>query len=636
MIGVIVGNYRIVGELGRGGMGVVYRAEHVHLGRPAALKMLHPSMSSDQVIVQRFFNEARAASAIDHPGIVAIHDFGVHSDGRAYLVMALLRGESLQRRLERGGVGPAEACNILGQVCAALAAAHAQGIVHRDLKPDNIFLAANEMMPGGVQAVLLDFGIAKLADDRTSGLRTQTGSLLGTPAYMSPEQCMGRSDIDYRTDLYSLGCVLFHVLCGRPPFLSEHGTGMMIAAQIRDEPPHPRALNPHAPESLAAIALRLLAKDPAARFRSAGELRSALQVAAGGLTDVQPPPVHVPVAYAPTALPGGDTTQGAAAAELVSPRPPAATVEPRRRGLALWLSLLVLALAGAAVAIVVVVVGGGEDEEPAGAADEAMVAAADPMIAPSPPATPPSPPATPAATPPAPPPGPPAPPAASPAPPAVATPPATVPPTASPVAPTFRLAATTVQAGSPIVIRFPRPVPSRPGSQAWITVVEADAPPESYGAWEWVKDRASAVTLAAPKKAGRYEVRLHTDYPKHRANLRHRVALMVTSDEPPEPPATPDDQQRFRLADGTVAAGRDVELVFATAMRARKGERFWVTVVEADKPDSAWGKYEYVPAGATSMRIAVPAEPGQYEVRLHANYPTRATNVVHRASITIE
>ncbi|HEY5927601.1 MAG TPA: serine/threonine-protein kinase, partial [Kofleriaceae bacterium] len=262
MIGQVIGNYRIVSELGRGGMGMVYRAEHTQLGRPAALKMLLPALSSDPSIVQRFFNEARAASAIDHPGIVEVYDFGTHTDGSAYIVMPLLKGESLEARLKQTRVAPLEGASWIVQVLSALAAAHQRGIVHRDLKPDNIFLVPNELMPGGTQVKLLDFGIAKLADDKAAGVKTQTGMMIGTPAYMSPEQCMGRPDLDHRTDIYSIGCILFHLATGRPPFISDHGTGMIIAAQMRDAPPDPRSLNPNIPSALVAIVLRCLEKEP--------------------------------------------------------------------------------------------------------------------------------------------------------------------------------------------------------------------------------------------------------------------------------------------------------------------------------------------------------------------------------------
>ncbi len=275
MIGQVIGNYRVSQELGRGGMGMVYAAEHVQLGKPAALKMLLPQLSADPAIVQRFFNEARAASAIEHPGIVAVYDYGTHTDGRAYIVMELLKGESLEHRLSRGSMSPQEAASIVAQVAGALAAAHARGIVHRDLKPDNIFLVPNELVAGGIQVKLLDFGIAKLANEQAAGLKTQTGALMGTPAFMSPEQCMGKADLDHRTDLYSLGCILFYVLCGRPPFTSSEGTGMIIAAHLRDRAPDPRTLAPSVPPALAAIVARLLEKDPAARRGAACVGRAA-------------------------------------------------------------------------------------------------------------------------------------------------------------------------------------------------------------------------------------------------------------------------------------------------------------------------------------------------------------------------
>jgi serine/threonine-protein kinase len=179
---------------------------------------------------------------------------------------------------------------IIAPVAGALAAAHARGI-----KPDNIFLVPNELMPDGTQVKLLDFGIAKLADEQSAGVKTQTGTPIGTPAYMSPEQCMGRSDLDHRTDLYSLGCILFRMLCGRPPFLSQYGTGVMIAAHMHDAPPDPRTLNPRVPAALGPVVLCLLEKDPSARFQTAIELRNAL-VAAGA---------NAPVTHVPAVIPGG-------------------------------------------------------------------------------------------------------------------------------------------------------------------------------------------------------------------------------------------------------------------------------------------------------------------------------------------
>src|SRR5262249_37748988 len=158
--------------------------------------------SSDPNIVQRFFNEARAASAIDHPGIVEVYDFGTHSDGSAYIVMELLKGESLEHRLVSGPLPPTEGATILAQAAAALGAPHAPGIAHRYLQHANTYPVPNELVAGGTQVKLLDFGIAKLADEKQAGFKTQTGALMGTPAYMSPEQCMGRADLDHRTDIY--------------------------------------------------------------------------------------------------------------------------------------------------------------------------------------------------------------------------------------------------------------------------------------------------------------------------------------------------------------------------------------------------------------------------------------------------
>ncbi|HVK86166.1 MAG TPA: serine/threonine-protein kinase, partial [Kofleriaceae bacterium] len=383
MIGQVVGNYRIVSELGRGGMGMVYRVEHTQLGRPAALKMLLPQFSADPGIVQRFFNEARAASAIEHPGIVEIFDYGTHADGTAYIVMELLRGESMQQRMQRGPMAPIEAASICAQVAGGLAAAHARNIVHRDLKPDNIFLVPNELMPDGLQVKLLDFGIAKLSDDR-SAFKTQTGALIGTPAYMSPEQCMGSPDLDHRTDLYAVGCILFHALTGRPPFVSAQGSGMMIAAHIRDQPPHPRTLVPAIPDDLAVITLRLLEKEPAARFQTALELRAAFAAAGAHVPGTNPgaqrassAPLAVADGFAATIAPAGLaltaatgpgvplTTAGASAGQIVTAAPRGS----RSKGVWIGTGIAVLGLAGAAAVVAVSRSGDDPDRGTTGSAD---------------------------------------------------------------------------------------------------------------------------------------------------------------------------------------------------------------------------------------------------------------------------
>ncbi len=693
MIGEVIGNYRVVAELGKGGMGVVYRAEHVQLGRAAALKMLLPQFSSDSGIVQRFFNEARAASAIDHPGIVAIYDFGTHRDGRAYIAMEMLKGESLEHRLQRGPVTPTDGATILAQTAAALGAAHQRGIVHRDLKPDNIFLTPNELVPGGIQVKLLDFGIAKLADEKTAGFKTQTGALMGTPAYMSPEQCMGKADLDHRTDLYSLGCILFHVLCGRPPFTSDQGTGMMIAAHIRDAAPDPRTIDPAVPPALAQIALRCLEKEPAARFQSAGELRNALVGAGANAPLSKPPGAPAAEQYAATLAPGSvppgslpyagtavshapiataPTTHAGSAAEVIA----RSTDAPRAKSKApVVVGLLVLAAAGGAGAFFALKK---DDAKPASGPTMPEVKtpeAKTPELveAPEPPEE-----AKPAT-------------AGAPAVPPVAcaggqtasvdtaghccwpeqawssakgacigkprcpdgmngkgetcveakqiatSNPQPIKNVATTGSPTFKLGAQTYGPGDRVQIKFTSPVSSKTNDRAWVTIIEAGKPPAAYGTWEYVKDGATTAELGAPDRPGAYEVRMHTHYPAKSTNVTWSVAFTVGEPPPkPDPVSTPVDRQKFKLASQVVPSGGKAELTFPAAMKALPGERFWVTVVEASKDASAYGHYEYVPDGAKAMAIVVPSAPGEYEVRLHANYPTRSTNLVHRARIRVE
>ena len=256
-------------------MGSVWLAEHTMLGRRAAIKVLHPEFSNRAEIVTRFFNEARAATAIADPGIVQIFDFGQHTDGSAYIVMELLDGEPLDRRLARqGALGSADALRIMRQVASTLGAAHACGIVHRDLKPENVFMVRDPEVVGGERAKILDFGIAKLMSAHT-GVKTQTQMVMGTPAYMSPEQCRGAGRVDQRSDVYALGCMLFALLVGRPPFDAE-GAGDIIAMHLRESPPAPSSLRQGISTEVDHLVLRCLAKDPAQRFAHGVELASAL------------------------------------------------------------------------------------------------------------------------------------------------------------------------------------------------------------------------------------------------------------------------------------------------------------------------------------------------------------------------
>src|SRR3954471_14977979 len=271
--GMVLGSYRILHELTSGGMGTVFRAEHVLLGRPAAVKLLRRDLSTSATLVQRFVNEAKAVTACKHPGIVEVYDFGYTEDGHAFIVMEFLDGESLGRRLARLRLTEAQAAAIALGVASALRAAHRVGVIHRDLKPDNVFLVPDP--DGGVDRTkVLDFGIAKLADAASDSRNTQTGALIGTPLYMAPEQARAAATIDHRADLYSLGCILFHMLTGRPPFVAD-GAGEIIALQMFGEVVPPSRLAPVSPE-LDRLVLRLLEKEPERRFASAGELVTAL------------------------------------------------------------------------------------------------------------------------------------------------------------------------------------------------------------------------------------------------------------------------------------------------------------------------------------------------------------------------
>jgi tRNA A-37 threonylcarbamoyl transferase component Bud32 len=281
--GAMVGNYRVERKIGEGGMGAVYLATHPLLGRKAAIKVLLPEHSRRPDLVTRFFNEAKTTASLHHPALVEVFDFGFLADGAGYLAMDFLEGESLADRLARVARLPADAAgDIARQIAAGVAAAHGQGIVHRDLKPDNVFLVPDPERPGHERVKILDFGIAKLMLPSTSlgedlkNLRTSTGMLLGTPLYMAPEQCRGSGQVDHRADIYSVGCILFTLLTGRPPF-DLPGVGEVLAAHLHEPVVPPRTLEPSVPPRLEAIVLRSLAKDPDARFQTMAELGSELQ-----------------------------------------------------------------------------------------------------------------------------------------------------------------------------------------------------------------------------------------------------------------------------------------------------------------------------------------------------------------------
>jgi serine/threonine protein kinase/Tfp pilus assembly protein PilF len=261
----MLGRYRIVRRLGQGGMGIVYLAHDERLGRPVALKLLPRRLSLDGTARRRFEEEARAASALDHPHIATVYEIAETADGRIFLALAFYEGETLRQKLERAQLPVAKAVALASQIASGLSAAHARGIVHRDIKPANVMVT-----PGGV-AKIVDFGIAKIAGT----VLTQTGATLGTVAYMSPEQTRGGA-VDARTDLWSLGVVLYEMLAGRRPFLADHEQALIYAIR-HDEPEPLRRLRPEVPPPLKRVVERCLRKNPAERYADAGALLADLR-----------------------------------------------------------------------------------------------------------------------------------------------------------------------------------------------------------------------------------------------------------------------------------------------------------------------------------------------------------------------
>jgi serine/threonine-protein kinase len=274
-VGQTVGNYKVTAKLGEGGMGVVYLAEHPVIGRKVAIKAIHPELSKNPEVISRFMTEAKSVNQVGNEHIVDISDFGNTEDGEFFFVMEFLQGEALADRLRREHVlAPPRALKIAAQAADALAASHEHGIIHRDMKPENVYLITRGANVDFVK--VLDFGLAKLTQgDEKVSHKTRTGSVMGTPYYMSPEQCEGRASVDQRADIYSLGVILFEMVTGKVPFGGE-GYGEIIVKHITQAPPSPRAINPLVDDALEKIIFRALAKDRDERFQSMREFRAAI------------------------------------------------------------------------------------------------------------------------------------------------------------------------------------------------------------------------------------------------------------------------------------------------------------------------------------------------------------------------
>ena len=289
MIGQTISHYRILDKLGEGGMGVVYLAEDTLLGRRVAIKF--PTAASEESNFRgRFLREARSISALSHPHIATVHDYGETADGQPYIVMELVTGEDLSVLVRTGRLSLRRILEIISDVVDALAEAHAAGIVHRDIKPSNVMI--NER--GKVK--VLDFGLAKQIECATQtgelsdaereartllATGTQTGTVIGTPLYLSPEQAAGRP-VDARSDIFALGALLYECISGRPPFIGSNA--LDICAQVLYvDPPPPSQHNARLPAELDRIALKALAKKPEARYQTAADLNADLRAVLSSL-----------------------------------------------------------------------------------------------------------------------------------------------------------------------------------------------------------------------------------------------------------------------------------------------------------------------------------------------------------------
>ena len=383
--GTLLGEYKIEQKIGEGGMGAVYAAVHPRIGKRAAIKVLRRELCQDASQVRRFVDEARVVNEIGHPNIVDVFAFGDMPDGRCYFVMEWLKGESLRARLDAGPPPLGEIGAIVRPLARALEAAHEKGIIHRDLKPDNIFLV--DVRGAEATVKLLDFGIAKLvrADKRMD--KTATGTMIGTPQYIAPEQARGYS-IDHAVDIYSLGGIVFEMLTGRPPFIADNAMDM-VAKHLLETPPSVASLRPDVPRELDALVAGMLAKEATSRPSMAAVLEAFDAASSTRLFDARGS-TPSGVAWAATSAPvmstlmvtpsapvrvgtnaGPATTEPVSVASAVGAVPPVsmsvdvAAPEPRAgRNPLLFVALAGGAVLAAVVAFVIVRSTSGGDETP--------------------------------------------------------------------------------------------------------------------------------------------------------------------------------------------------------------------------------------------------------------------------------
>ncbi len=357
-VGSLIGRYRVTRAIGHGGIGAVYEAVQEAIGYRAAVKILGAQLATDprqKQYVDRFLDEARAVNLINHPGVVRVFDFGETDDHIVYILMEYLDGQTLSSRLADGAAGKGkklsvlQAMRLVRQVAAAMAQAHEKSVIHRDLKPENIILVTDGDVPGGERVKILDFGLARFLDSPER--RTTAGVALGTPMYMSPEQCYG-GDLDGKSDVYSLGAIAFELLCGQPPF-NDPKPARLMTKHVNEAPPQIKSLNPALPDEVAELVHQLLIKQAPQRpdmrqlVARIDQLEQAGKLPSGELATEKRPVLSAKEVYAPTMAVGSLGKPGKSKLGSLLEQRPAVPwlVAPLALGLLLGVGLAALALA---------------------------------------------------------------------------------------------------------------------------------------------------------------------------------------------------------------------------------------------------------------------------------------------------